>query len=88
VKEPSIIIDVRGMEKVSDRPKKVSRELGSIEKGDYADIVADDERMLGLAPKMIKSLGKARFIKSCEGGYFHTLVEEELSLAEIIAQNI
>ena len=79
MKEPSIIIDVRGMEKVSDRPKKVSRELGSIEKGDYADIVADDERMLGLAPKMIKSIGKARFIKSWKGddGYFHTLVEKE-----------
>jgi len=79
MKEPSTIIDVRGMEKVSDRPKKVSRELGSIKKGDYVDIVADDERMLELAPKMIKSIGKARFIKSWKGddGYFHTLVEKE-----------
>ena len=79
MKEPSTIIDVRGMEKVSDRPKKVSRELGSIKEGDCADIVADDERMLELAPKMIKSIGKARFIKSWKGddGYFHTLVEKE-----------
>lgn len=79
MKESSIKIDVRGMEKASERPKKVSRELNGIEKGDYAEIVADDERMLDLAPKMIKSIGKAEFIKSWKGddGYFHTLVEKE-----------
>jgi uncharacterized protein (DUF2249 family) len=79
MKEPGTIIDVRGMEKVLDRPKKVFHELDSIKKGDYADIIADDERMLELAPGMIKSIGKARFIKSWKGddGYFHTLVEKE-----------
>jgi hypothetical protein len=35
--------------------------------------------MLQLAPNMIKSIGKAKFIKSWEGddGYFYTLVEKE-----------
>jgi len=79
MKEPTIKIDIRSMEKVSERPKKVSRELDRLEKGDYAEIVADDERMVDLAPKMIKSIGKAKFIKSWKGddGYFHTLVEKE-----------
>jgi len=78
MKEPSIKIDVRGMEKVSERPRKVSTELDKIEKGDYAEIVADDERMLDLAPKMMKSISKAKFIKSWKGddGYFYTLVEK------------
>jgi len=78
MKEPSIRIDIRGMERVADRPKKVSQGLDGIEEGDYAEIVADDERMLDLAPKIIKSIGKAKFIKSWRGGdgYFHTLVEK------------
>jgi len=35
--------------------------------------------MLKLAPKMIESIGGAKFIKSWKGddGYFHTLVEKE-----------
>lgn len=37
MKQPRIKIDVRGMEKVLERPKKVSRGLDEIEKGDYAD---------------------------------------------------
>ncbi len=67
------------MEKISKRSPKVSRELDKIEKGDYAEIIADDERMLELAPKMIESIGKAKFIKSWKGddGYFYTLVEKE-----------
>lgn len=78
MKEPSIVIDVRGMDKVSERPKKVSRDLDRIEKGDYAEIVADDERMLDLAPKIIKAVGKAKFVKSWKGDddYFHTLAEK------------
>lgn len=78
MKEPSIKIDATGMERVADRPKKVSQGLDEIEKGDYADIVADDQRMLQLAPKIIESIGKAKFIKSWKGddGYFHTLVEK------------
>ena len=56
IKQPRIKIDVRGMEKVSERPKKVSRELDEIEKGDYAEILADDERMLNLAPIYFRGL--------------------------------
>ena len=79
MKERSMKIDIRGIEKRAQRVKKVSGELDKIEGGDYADIVADDERMLGLAPKIINSIGKAKFIKSWEGddGYFHTLVEKK-----------
>jgi len=79
MEETKIIIDVRNMPKVADRPKKVSAELDKIKTGEYAEIIADDERMLKLAPKMIESIGGAKFIKSWKGddGYFHTLVEKE-----------
>lgn len=52
--------------------------MDGIEKRDYAEIVADDERMLKIAPKIIKAVGKAKFIKVWEGddGYFYTLVEK------------
>ena len=78
MKEPGIKIDVRSMAKISERSPKVSMELDKIAKGDYAEIVSDDERMLKLAPKMIESIGKAKFIKSWkgDGGYFYTLVEK------------
>jgi len=74
----SKIIDVRRMEKIPERLKKVSGELDGIEQGDYAEIVADDERMLNRAPQMIKSISKAKFIKlwKTDDGYFHTLVEK------------
>jgi len=64
MEEPRIMIDVRNMPKVADRPKRVSRELDNIESGEYAEIIADDEKMLKLAPQMIKGIGKADFIKS------------------------
>lgn len=78
MKEPSIKIDVRGIEKPSERIKKVSGGLDKIERGDYAEILADDERMLKLSPKIIKSIGKSKFIKVWKGddGYFHTLTEK------------
>ena len=44
MEEPGIKIDVRGMEKVSERPKKVSKELDMLEKRNYAEIVANDEK--------------------------------------------
>ncbi len=79
MEKPKITIDVRNMPDIADRSKKVSKELDKIETGEYAEIIADDERMLKLAPQMINSIGKAKFIKSWkeDDGYFHTLVEKE-----------
>ncbi len=79
MEKPKITIDVRNMPDIADRSKKVSKELDKIESGEYAEIIADDERMLKLAPQMINSIGKAKFIKSWkeDDGYFHTLVEKE-----------
>ena len=67
------------MPNVADRPRKVSTELDNIEPGDYAEIVADDERMLQLAPKMIEGIGKADFIKSWKGndGFYHSLIKKK-----------
>lgn len=78
MEEPKIKIDVRNMPNVADRPKKVSRELDKIEQGEYAWIIADDRRMLQLAPQMIKNIGKAEFIKSWEGedGFYYTQVRK------------
>ena len=77
--KPKIIIDVRNMPNVADRPKKVARELDKIESGEYAEIIADDERMLKLAPQMIKSIGKADFIKSWMGDdkFYHSLIKKK-----------
>ena len=77
--EPRIMIDVRNMPKIADRPTKVSKELDKIESGEYAEIIADDEKMLKLAPQMIKRIGKADFIKSWKGddGFYHTLIKKE-----------
>jgi len=58
MEEAKIIIDVRNMPNVADRPKRVSRDLDKIESGEYAEIVADDERMLQLAPQMMKAIGR------------------------------
>lgn len=79
MEEPTIMIDVRNMPKVADRPKKVSKELDKIESGEYAEIIADDEKMLKLAPQMIKGIGKADFINAWEGddGFYHTLIKKE-----------
>ena len=79
MEEPRIRIDVRNMTKVADRPKKVSRELNKIQSEEYAEIIADDERMLKLAPKVIESIGKADFIRSWKGDdeSYHTLVKKK-----------
>jgi len=79
MEEAKIKIDVRNMPNVADRPKKVSRDLDKIESGEYAEIVADDERMLQLAPQMIKGVGKADFIRSWKGddGFYHTLIKKK-----------
>ena len=79
MEEAKITIDVRNMPNIADRPKKVSAELENIESGDYAEILADDERMLQLAPKMIESIGKAEFVKSWKGdeGFYHTLIRKK-----------
>ncbi len=70
-----ITIDVRNM---ADRPKKISTELDKIESEEYAEIVTDDERILKLAPQMIKSIGKADFIKSWKGDdeVYYTLINK------------
>lgn len=75
---PKIKIDVRNMPNVADRPKKVLKELDKIESGEYAEIVAGDEKMLKLAPKMIASIGKAEFIRSWRGedGFYYTLIKK------------
>jgi len=77
--KPKITIDVRNMPNVADRPKRVSAGLDEIKTGEYAEIVSDDERMLKLAPQMIKSIGKADFIKSWKGndGFYHVLVRKK-----------
>jgi len=79
MEEPRIMIDVRNMPKVADRPKKVSRELDKIESGEYAEIISDDEKMLKLAPKMIESIGKADFVRTWKGddGFYHTLIKKK-----------
>ena len=79
MEEPRIMIDVRNMPKVADRPKRVSRELDNIESGEYAEIIADDEKMLKLAPKMIESIGKADFVRTWKGddGFYHTLIKKK-----------
>ena len=67
------------MPKVADRPKRVSGELDKIESGEYAEIIADDEKMLKLAPKMIESIGKADFVRTRKGddGFYHTLIKKK-----------
>jgi len=79
MEKTKILIDVRNMPNVADRPKKVSRELDKIESREYAELIADDERMLKLAPQMIKSIGKADFIKSWKGddGFYYTLIRKK-----------
>jgi len=76
MEKPKIMIDVRNMPNVAERTKKVSRELDRIESGEYAEVIADDEKMLKLSPQMIKSIGKADFIKSWKGddGFYYTLI--------------
>jgi len=77
MEEVKMKIDVRNMSP-ADRLKKVSAELDKIESGEYAEIVADDERMLEFAPKLIASIGKAEFVKSWKGedGFYYTLVRK------------
>ena len=79
MEEAKIIIDVRNMPNVADRPKKVSRELDKIESGEYAEIISDDERMLKMAPQMVENIGKAEFIKSWKGedGFYHVIVKKK-----------
>ena len=78
MEKAKITIDVRNMP-VADRPKKVSKELDNINSGEYAEIVADDKRMLQLAPKMMESIGKAEFVRSWKGddGFYHTLIRKK-----------
>lgn len=76
--EAKIIIDVRGMNP-QDRVKKVSSELDKIGSGEYMEILSDDERMLELAPQVVKAVGKADFVRSWKGedGLYHTLVRKK-----------
>ena len=78
MEKPKIIIDVRNMPNVAEKPKNVSSGLDKIESEGYAEIIADDERMLKLAPQMIKSIGKMLFTKSWAGedGFYHSLIKK------------
>ena len=78
MEEAKIKIDVRNILNVADRSKKVSRDIDKIESGEHAEIIADDEKMLQLAPQMIKGIGKADFIRSWKGddGFYHTLIKK------------
>ena len=69
------LIDVRGISE-KERVKRVSQKLEPLEIGALAEILADDERMLKLAPKVVNAIGKAELIRSWKGedGYYHTLV--------------
>ena len=73
-----VVIDVRNIFNVADRRKKVSLELDQVASEELAEIISDDERMLKLAPQMIKSIGKADFVKSWKGedNFYHTLVKK------------
>ena len=77
--DAKIIIDVRNMSNIFERPKKVSRELDKIKSLEYAEIIADDEKMLKLAPQMIKGIGKADVVESWKGndGFYHTLIRKK-----------
>lgn len=78
MEEIKIRIDVRGMNP-RDRIKRVSSKLDEIRNGEYAEIVSDDERILKLAPQMIKTIGKADFIRSWKGddGLYHVLIRKK-----------
>ena len=79
MEDVKIIIDVRNMPNIADRPKKVSRELDKIKSREYAEIISDDERMLKMAPQMIKGIGKAEFVKSWKGEdeFYHVIVKKK-----------
>ena len=51
IEKTKIIIDVRNMPNVAERPRRGSKELDKLEPGGYTEIIADDERMLKLAPQ-------------------------------------
>jgi len=78
MEEAKVIIDVRNMPIVGDRPKKVSAALDKIEAGELAEIISDDQKMLKLAPQMIKAIRKAEYIRSWKGadGFYHTLIKK------------
>jgi hypothetical protein len=78
MEEAKIIIDVRNMANVSDRPKLVAAGLDKIESSQFAEIIADDERMLQLAPKIIAAIEKAEFIESWKGedGFYYTRIRK------------
>jgi len=69
------------MPNVADRRKKVSAELDKLKSKEYGEIVSDDEKMLKLAPNMIKSIGKADFIKSWKGAddFYHTIIKKTIA---------
>ena len=50
MEKPKIMIDVRNMLNVADRPKKVSVETDKIKVRELAEIISDDEKILKLAP--------------------------------------
>ena len=76
MEETSLTIDTRGLP-VPERPKKVAQELEKVKSGALAEIVADDPRLPGMAPKMIAAIGKAELIRTWQGedGFYHALVK-------------
>ena len=79
MEKTKIIVDVRNVPNVADRPEKVSKEFDKIISGEHLEIIADDERMLHIAPIMTASITGAKFINSWKGddGFYHTLIMKE-----------
>jgi TusA-related sulfurtransferase len=75
----ALTIDLRNIEVLADRPKKVSRELEKIKSGEYAKIISDDKRRLTAGPRMIEITGDAEHIKSFEGedGLYYSLIRKK-----------
>lgn len=77
MEKPLITIRVRKTESIKDRLSRVSAGLDALKPGEIGQVVSDDEAMLDVAPKMIQSIGKAKFVRVWEeGGRYHTLVEK------------
>ncbi len=77
VENVKLIIDVRNLT-APERLKKVSRELDKIASGELAQIIAGDSRLPEMAPKIIKSIGKAELIRTWQGedGFYYALVRK------------
>ena len=79
MEKTKMVVDIRNVPNIADRPEKVSREFDKLYTGQHLEIVTDDERMLHMAPIMVASMTRAKFINSWKGddGFYHTLIVKE-----------